>query len=564
MQNTQAEQLITRILGAGAAFTTVFVLSGSVSDPVNVTKLFSLGISAISAAFVFFFSTLRGVIANYRAVALVLTFFAIWALLSAALSASPFSQNFYGVYGRNNGFLTYFFLCLVFLCSLTLSAKSNFSYISNSLLFAGYINVAYCMWAIIFGDFIGWSNPYGNILGTLGNPNFIGSFLGIFLGSFCAIAVFGKTSRFLKLVSLVVIPVTIFEIIESHAIQGRVVGALGVAIVLFFYLRSRFRLYVLWIYSLCVGTFGFMAFLGALQIGPLTSYIYKTSVSLRGQYWLSGWNAGEQHPLFGIGMDSLGDWYRRTRDAHALELPGPNVVVNASHNVVLDVFAFGGVPLLLAYLVLNGFVIRAILKIAIKNKDFDSIFVALLTAWVGYQVQSVISINQIGLAIWGWILGGSLIAYERSTKTSPQTHKTQIEVSKKKTSSSQNFHLTMVAVFGAVLGILVAIPPLTADSKWRSAQVAQSVSQTEASMAGSYFNPLNTTKYLVNIQTMENSQFFELSHKYAMEAVKWNPDVFELWKTLFYLRMTTAEEKLQALSNMKRLDPLNSDVTALK
>jgi hypothetical protein len=431
------------------------------------------------------------------------------------------------------------------------------------LLFAGYINVAYCMWAIFFGDFIGWSNPYGNILGTLGNPNFIGSFLGIFLGSFCAIAVFGKTSKFLKISSMVIIPATIFEIIKSHAIQGRVVGALGVGIVLFFYLRSRFGTFVLWIYSLSTGAIGFMALLGALQFGPFTNYIYKTSVSLRGQYWLSGWNAGEQHPIFGVGMDSLGDWYRRTRDAHALELPGPNVVVNASHNVYLDIFAFGGVPLLLAYLTLNGFVIRAVLKITVRNKEFDPIFVALLTAWIGYQVQSIISINQIGLAIWGWILSGLLIAYENSTKANPESRTTQIKVNKKKNLSGQNLHLTMVAIFGALVGIIVAIPPLIADSKWRSAQIAQSVSQTEASMVGSYFNPLNTTKYLVNIQTMETSQFFDLSHKYAIEAVKWNPNVFELWKTLYYLRMSTDAEKREALSNMKRLDPLNPDVTAL-
>ena len=28
-----------------------------------------------------------------------------------------------------------------------------------------------------FGDFIGWNNPYGAILGTFGNPNFLSSFL---------------------------------------------------------------------------------------------------------------------------------------------------------------------------------------------------------------------------------------------------------------------------------------------------------------------------------------------------------------------------------------------------
>ena len=41
-------------------------------------------------------------------------------------------------------------------------------------------------------------------------------------------------------------------------------------------------------------------------------------------------------------MDTFGDWYRRMRDAHALELPGVNNVVNAAHNVPIDIFHLEG------------------------------------------------------------------------------------------------------------------------------------------------------------------------------------------------------------------------------
>jgi tetratricopeptide (TPR) repeat protein len=33
-----------------------------------------------------------------------------------------------------------------------------------------------------------------------------------------------------------------------------------------------------------------------------------------------------------------------------------------------------------------------------------------LAAWVGFQAQAVVSIDNIGLTIWGWILGGIIIA----------------------------------------------------------------------------------------------------------------------------------------------------------
>jgi hypothetical protein len=49
-----------------------------------------------------------------------------------------------------------------------------------------------------------------------------------------------------------------------------------------------------------------------------------------------------------------------------------------------------------------------------------------------------------------------------------------------------------------------------------------------------------------------------------LEAVAWNPESFDLWKTLYLIRNSSAQEKELALDNMKRLDPLNPDVTSIK
>jgi hypothetical protein len=124
--------------------------------------------------------------------------------------------------------------------------------------------------------------------------------------------------------------------------------------------------------------------------------------------------------------------------------------------------------------------------------------------------------------------------------------------------------LLLIGLTGGVIGLLIALPPLTADAKWRSAQLARTVPALEDSMQASYFNPQNSMKYMTNIQTLEQSSLFELSHKYALEAVKWNPEAFDLWKVLYLIRDSTAEEKALALENMKRLDPLNPDVTSFK
>jgi O-antigen ligase len=97
-------------------------------------------------------------------------------------------------------------------------------------------------------------------------------------------------------------------------------------------------------------------------------------VSLRGEYWQAAWNMGNKFPLNGVGMDSYGDWYRLLRDDQALINPGPTIVTNAAHNVVLDQFAYGGWPMLLAYLAILFLVTIAIIKVSIRDKEFKFTF----------------------------------------------------------------------------------------------------------------------------------------------------------------------------------------------
>lgn len=560
-----AEKFQAKMLSIGAAFITVVVISGSVTDPVNVPKLLSLGVVATACMGITIFSSLRTRLRENKLSVLGAVLFLIALINSMIFSNSPLAQNVYGAYGRNNGFLAYVFLIFLFLGGLTLRDMASFRRVISALIIAGFVNLAYCLWVIVFGDFVGWSNPYGNILGTFGNPNFIGSFFGVFFSCYIALLLTKPANKLYVYSSVVIIPLTGFEIVKSNAIQGRVVAALGLAIVGFYYIRSRFSNLAVTGYSVAGAVTGLLALLGALQIGPLTALIYKTSVSLRGQYWLAGWNTGESHPLTGVGMDAFGDWYRRARDEHALGLPGVNTVVNAAHNVPLDMFAFGGWPLFLTYLLLVGLTLMAIIRTTFRQKTYDPIFVSLTVAWFGYQLQSIISINQIGLAIWGWILSGCLIAYDsmrrKSLKEEPiskTSHRKNVNLK----NNSQQLHLPLVATIGGIVGLIIALPPYSADAKWRSAQLTQTAAPLEASLQASYFNPPNSMKYLTTIQIFEENRLFDLAHKSALQAVKWNPEAFELWKVLYLLQQTTPEERTLALTNMKRLDPLNPDVTA--
>lgn len=567
MINQVAERTIARIVGIGSAFVAIAVVTGTVTDPVNVTKLFVLGGVAAGAFAVLLGFGLGEIWAQSKALVVVSAMLIVAGINAVVNSNGPLAQNIYGVYGRNTAFVTYILLIFLLSAAAILRAQSSFKVLIWGLLGAGFVNVTYCLWAIIFGDFIPWNNPYGQILGTFGNPNFIGAFLGLFAASLLAYCFKPGVSVYLRVGAVGVFLIAIYEIVESHAIQGRVVVAAGLAIVGFFLVRAKFKSAIFQIgYSSIIFAVGLLALLGALQIGPLTKYIYKATVSLRGEYWQAGWNMGTSHPFTGVGFDTYGDWYRRARDVQALVVPGPNVITNAAHNVPFDVFAFGGWPLFLSYIALLILTVIAIIKVTIRARAYDGVFVTLTTAWVCYQLQSIISINQIGLAVWGWLFGGALIAYEIATRPA----KIQEEGAKPapgkgrriavKRQSEAIFSSTMVAGIGAVVGLLIAVPPYSADAKWRSALSSQDAQKIEEALVPGYLNPQNSIKYANAVQLLENSKLYDLAYKYAQIGVQFNPDNFDSWKMFYFISKSSAAEKAIALENMKRLDPNNPNV----
>lgn len=554
-----AERTVARLLAFGSAFVAVIVVTGSVTDPVNVTKLFALGGVAVAAAFAIGVNGYKRLWKDGKAAIAAVVIFTVLGLSAVTNSDAPFVQNFYGEYGRNTGFLAYMLLILVFLSALALRAEGSFRLLIWGLILAGVVNVIYCLWVVIFGDFIPWNNPYGNILGTFGNPNFIGAFLGFFASAMVAVVIKNKLSVYLKITAGIVFLIAVYEIIDSSAIQGRVVVLAGLAIVGFYLIRSTFSSVVPQLgYIAIVGVAGVFALLGALQKGPLSAYIYKTSVSLRGEYWQAGWNMALEKPFTGVGFDAYGDWYRKVRDAQALVLPGPDTVTNAAHNVPFDVLASGGWPLFIPYVFIVLLAVIAIIKVTLRDKNYNPVFVAMTVAWVGYQLQSIISINQIGLAIWGWLFSGALIAYEVSTRNvevaAPQGKRRNVSVSR---STEQLFSPTLLAGVGLVIGGLIACPPYTADNKWRNALASSSVEQLEAALVPGYLSPANSNKYASAVGIFEQSKLPDQAYKYAKIAVEFNPNDFDSWKILYSISKSSPEEKADALSNMKRLDPLN-------
>lgn len=566
MHTKDIQLTVGRLLGFGVALTSLFLITSGVSDPVNVTKMTVAGGLGTAGLLVFLVFGLKESIAQYPATLITTSFFLITSINAVLFSNAPLAQNLYGTFGRNTGLLTYLFMVGVMLLALMISSEKNYYYLIYGLLVTGIVNVLYCAWVLAFGDFIGWANPYGHILGLFGNPDFISAFLGMFITTTAALLISQKTSVWKRTSLFVMSAVAFFEIVKSHAIQGLVVTAGGLVIIGFYYIYSKTSGWKIPALYIGLSAFlGFLAILGTLQKGPL-SFVYKRSVSLRGSYWHAGIDMGLQNPLHGVGFDTYGDWYRRSRPPVALiDMPGVNIMSNVSHNVVIDFFASGGFPLVLAYFAILALGVRSILTVTRKRRIYNPMFVSLAATWTCYQVQSFISINQVGLTVWGWALTGALISYEKFIlHPSNMGNAPQSKTGKKRDAISNPISPSLVAFLGVAIGLFLAAPALNAETTWQSAQHSGNLETVKRALTPTFMNPESSFKYSQAVDLFQRNNLLDLAHQYSLKATAYNPDYFDGWKQLYYLPNVTPEEKNQAFKNMTRLDPLNPDVTLIR
>jgi hypothetical protein len=557
MLNKYAELTVSKLLYLGLPTISLLVTGFVNFDPVNVGKMVltaGVGLSLLSLALKYGRTIL---IKEHKLAAIALIWFSLAGVVTSLFSEAPFVQNLYGVFGRNTGLLTYISLVGILFGALLINSRDHFQKIVHGLLVAGTLNAIFCALELMGANIFGFNNIYGEILGTFGNPNFISSFLGIFVSVLLAYFVLGSFNLGQKILALSVAGLAFFEIIMSKSVQGVVVTALGISYCGFLFVRSRFKSFLYQGAYLGFASVGaIFAVAGALQIGPLTSLIYKGSVSLRGEYWRAGLKMAMDHPFTGVGFDTYGDWYRRTRSASAMIVPGPTVVTNSAHNVSIDIFSYGGFPVILPYLLLLFIAGISILKFIRRNKGFDPIFAAISVGWLCYQAQAIISINQIGLAVWGWALTGLVISYERVTRGS-NVGEDKLVKPKSTANQGKDSSTYLIGVAGFALGIILAFPPFLADASWRSAMKAGSAEQV---LATANRWPLDSYR-LANISlTLAQNKLDAQAVDVARKGVLFNPDYFDAWEVMKGISGTSATEKTNALAQQKRLDPRNKTI----
>ena len=454
------ENVLVWVITLGSVIATSFFFTQAM-DPFNLPK--AVCVIAIAVACLLGYPVLILNFKRYKLMPILpFVLFIISVVASAVISTESKWLFLFGSFSRATGVLTYFaYVIIAATLILTVTSKSYLP-VFLSLGLVAVVETIYGTLQFFNLDPVSWVNGYNRIIGTLGNPNFMSAVLG-----FTSVALFGVAcapigNLKLRISSALIALMEIFLAVQSQSIQGPIIAGFGIAIVvggLIF--RTRGKGIIFYTYA-GISTFALaIALAGVAKFGPLANYLYQYTLGVREQYWRAAFKMMASSPLTGIGSDSYGNHYRLVRDTQTFKVVGPQVFSNAAHSVPLQIGATFGVISLLLYLVIQLLTfIYAVKAIQSQSKN-RYLLLALFASWIAFQAQSLISIDQVGIGIWGWLLSAVIIGFSVSAIQNQKDEKISTDVKNKKQlnvlkkSESRIGRVLILSLFGYVIGFAV-------------------------------------------------------------------------------------------------------------
>ena len=454
LKNKSSSTIWVLLIGI-ATVTTYFKIDAE--DPFNTPKMLILVIlGAYLAGHLINFIRENGVWRNSGdRIIYSITILFVLALLISTLATKPLLNGLIGDTARRNGFLSYLMLSIILLTAYNFFNQYLIYRLFTISIFVGLVISIYGLFQINGKDFVKWVNPNNSMIGTLGNPNFASAMLAVF-ASISLFAIFLKGfPKFTKVCAGLVIPLALFCIIKSDSRQGLVTFFFAVLIYSALTLSSKFKKLTLPIIALSFGA-GALVILGMLQRGPLAYWLYKDSVSVRGFYWRAGIKMFQENLLTGVGMDRYGAFFKSYREAEYPLRYGYEITSSNAHNTIIQIFSTAGLISGLLYVSILSYVLYSAIKF-VKNSQITNrlIIISLLSSWVGFQAQSFISIDNVGVSVWGWLLSGAILGYIKSVRVSEQGSSSKRPVSNK---VQINLFQPTVSSIAVLVSLLVVVP----------------------------------------------------------------------------------------------------------
>jgi O-antigen ligase len=468
-------------------------------------------------------------------ISMVITFFS---------SETPWVQQMYGREGRRNGALTFLSLLIVFVIFHQINFEKFKKIYSNKIALSGIFMSIYSFLQLLGLDIFKWESVNLHFFGTLGNPNFLSAFLAItsipvliLLNSFCY-----KLPKFLNYIILsVALTFIAYLIIRTRSFQGYIALGAVLLICILIWLgkhnKKRKLLPLIFVSVLVI----FITLAGVLNIGPLSSILYKSSIASRGDFFRAAVNAGNANVISGLGFDSFGDYYLTYRDSKAGSRVGAEYT-DSAHNYFLDIYANFGLIALIMYAFLTFIVLLKFLHL-LRSNNFDKYTTSIFASWVGLQLQALVSPMNIVFLILIFSISGFIISNNDSDVSSGYDKKQMLNLG-----------------IGVAIAGLIVIPPIQREHLILVANQKASVEQLIIALEKF---PKSTTGYNRTLLLFDQNNLNKESLTVARKALEFNKRTYTAYVVIITSPYTTRDEKIQAYNMLKTLDPKNPQLLPL-
>jgi hypothetical protein len=552
------ESFLRRILAITAILATVAVSPWISYDPINLPKMLIVVTGAALLLGTFFMIGINLIGELPRVYLYLSIFFALALIYSIFVNESPWSQQLWGAWGRSTGLLTYFSLVVLMLSASMMKTEKSVESIRSYFEKLSYFISLYTLFQAGGIDPINWSQKA--MIATLGNINFMSSFLGLATVSIISRLVNGKLPMSSYLYFCLVSTLNIWLIWLSGSIQGLGIILCGVSVIAALRVRVRYGFRFAIGLSIAIIPLGLLVFLGTAGVGPLRA-MFQETVGFRVDYWKAGYRmllANWQH---GIGVDSYGDYYQQYRDISAVTSTGPQRVTNTAHNIFLDVATGSGIMSGIILLSIFAITAHLILK-NFKSGNYDETDIALASIWVGFLFFCLISINQIGVGVWGFVFMGLIHNKSFSkidNRNSPKqlSHKRKSETNLLENHTYVAKHKFLAVVFAGLLGFSVSALPNYLDIEMLQAVKSRDFSK----MMKVAQSPFSTVFYKDKLQSLLiDSGMDDEALSFAWKEIKKNERNYVALKVIAFSEKASSQQRTLAISKLRMIDPLNSDL----
>jgi len=547
-------------------------------DPFSLPKLFAASIGSGILLIILGKYYTKFLFTSIKSILIVYFLYISTIVISSIYSNSNLGSILLGSWGRNNGLIVVLVMFIIFLAGITLNQNSQI--VILLLFYLGIILSSYAWMQYYEKDFMVTIFPWLKtnlfiIHLTFGNSNFASVFLALtFTATLCVfLESIHRKLNFLYMFFSVVSTFSHVLLIPKIDTQGKIAYGIGLGIVLFIYLIfSTFKfakVYSFIFFSIATAT-GIFGLLGLRGMGPFAGMLSDNIRALNDRYftWLAAIEMIKDFPIFGVGMNSFIDEYRLYR------LPGAYEVVTQqyymdfdnAHNTYLHIGATSGIFSLVLYLILIVLITFKVLK-AFKNNTSNHIFNSgLLAIWIIYLITSMVSIDYIILAIWGWVCVGTLIGNTLDYNSLNLAVKENLKTK----SQALKFNFSVKAlILLASLPSLYIVPQLVHDnrifdliSKVPKSSSKMQMEKTIEELTKAAENTKQFELRLVIIDYLGYAGADDSVYKLSKLSVEENPNSFWAWEFLARSLESKGmvEQAKQARVRTLVLDPLNQTI----